>query len=97
MPGPRPHEDRQGPFIALAHARRPGALQMSFVAIAFVSLMMAALQLLAPLFFDREGWSSSAIGWAFTVGSVLSVIAILIVGRIGDRIDGAANTLEVLR
>jgi len=93
--GPRPHEDRQGPFIALAHARRPGALQMSFVAIAFVSLMMAALQLLAPLFFDREGWSSSAIGWAFTVGSVLSVIAILIVGRIGDRIDGARTLMAL--
>lgn len=87
--GPRPHEDRQGPFIALVHARRPGALQMSFVAIAFVSLMMAALQLLAPLYLDQEGWSSSAIGWAFTVGSVLSVLAIIAVGRTGGRFDGA--------
>jgi predicted MFS family arabinose efflux permease len=86
--GPQPHEDRQGPFAALIAARRPGALQMAFISITFVSLMMAALQLLAPLFYDDGGWSSSAIGWVFTAGSVLSVIAILVVGRLGPRLDG---------
>ena len=86
--GPRALQERQGPFVALVYARRPGALQMSFVAIAFVSLMMAALQLLSPLYFDDEGFSSSAIGWVFTVGSILSVLAILAVGRYGSRVDG---------
>ncbi|MBM3681335.1 MAG: MFS transporter [Actinobacteria bacterium] len=86
--GPQAHEDRQGPFVALIAARRPGALQVAFVSIAFVSLMMAALQLLAPLHYDDGGWSSSAIGWVFTAGSVLSVLAIVIVGRLGSRIDG---------
>lgn len=86
--GPQAQEDRQGPFVALVAARRPGPLQVAFVSIAFVSLMMAALQLLAPLFFDDGGWSSSTIGWVFTAGSVLSVLAIVIVGRLGSRIDG---------
>ena len=86
--GPQPREQHRGPFAALVAARRPGPLQIAFVSIAFVSLMMAALQLLAPLYFDDGGWSSSAIGWVFTVGSVLSVLAIVIVGRLGTRIDG---------
>ncbi len=93
--GPQPREQHQGPFAALVAARRPGSLQVAFVSIAFVSLMMAALQLLAPLYFDDGGWSSSAIGWVFTAGSVLSVVAIVIVGRLGTRVDGI-RTLVVM-
>ena len=49
--------------------------------------MMAALQLLAPLYLDDQGVSSAAIGWIFTAGSVLSVIAIVVVARLGSRLN----------
>jgi MFS family permease len=80
-------EERQSPFISLQRAARPGLIQLGFVAIAFVSLMMAALQLLAPLHLDAAGLSSSTIGWIFTVGSILSVLAILTVARLGRRLN----------
>lgn len=82
-----PHEDRHGPFVALRHALQPGLLQVSFISIGFISLMMASLQLLAPLFFADQGVTSAAIGWIFTSGSVLSVIAILAVARLGSRLN----------
>ena len=78
------HHEKQSPFESLKRARRPGRIQMAFVAIAFVSAMMASLQLLGPLHLDAEGMSSAWIGWVFTVGSGLSVIAILIVARLPD-------------
>lgn len=82
-----PHADRHGPFVSLRHAMKPGLLQVSFLSIGFIALMMAALQLLAPLHFSSEGISSAAIGWIFTAGSVLSVIAILTVARLGTRLN----------
>jgi MFS transporter, ACDE family, multidrug resistance protein len=82
-----PHADRHGPFVSLRHAMRPGLLQVSFLSIGFIALMMAALQLLAPLHFANEGVSSATIGWIFTAGSVLSVIAILTVARLGSRLN----------
>lgn len=81
------HHERHSPFESLKRARRPGRLQMGFVAIAFVSLMMASLQLLGPLHLDAEGLSSARIGWVFTCGSGLSVLAILIVARLGRRLN----------
>ena len=81
------HHEKQSPFESLKRARLPGRLQMSFVAIIFVSLMMASLQLLGPLHLDAEGLTSAQIGWVFTAGSVLSVLAILIVARLGRRLD----------
>ncbi len=85
--GPVAHEQQQGPFAALRAAIHPGALQMSFIAIAFISLTMGALQLLGALHLDGAGLSSANIGWVYTLGSVLSVLAILVVGRLGDRLD----------
>ena len=82
-----PHADRHGPFVSLRHALQPGLLQVSFISIGFVALMMAALQLLAPLYLDDQGVSSAAIGWIFTAGSVLSVIAIVVVARLGSRLN----------
>lgn len=81
------HHEKQSPFESLKRARRPGRIQMAFVAIAFVSAMMASLQLLGPLHLSAEGLSSARIGWIFTIGSGLSVIAILIVARLGRRLD----------
>lgn len=90
-PGGEPHvgrhHEKQSPFESLKRARRPGRLQMGFAAIAFVSLMMASLQLLGPLHLDAEGLTSARIGWVFTIGSGLSVVAILIVARLGRRLD----------
>jgi predicted MFS family arabinose efflux permease len=81
------HESAQSPFVSLRSAARPGLIQIAFVSIAFVSLMMAALQLLAPLHLDDAGISSAAIGWIFTAGSVMSVLAILTVARLGRRLN----------
>ena len=66
---------------------RPGLMQVSFLSIGFIALMMASLQLLAPLHFANEGVSSATIGWIFTAGSVLSVLAILTVARLGTRLN----------
>lgn len=78
------------PLAGLLAARTPGRIQMGFVAIGFVSLMMAALQLLAPLHLDGAGLTSAEIGWVFTIGSVLSVIALVVVARLGERLDKVA-------
>ncbi len=90
-PGGDPHAHRQhesqGPFESLRRAGKPGRIQIAFVSIAFVALMMAALQLLGPLHLDAAGLTSSAIGWIFTAGSICSVIAILIVARLGRRLN----------
>ena len=82
-----PHADRHGPFVSLRYAMRPGLMQVSFLSIGFIALMMASLQLLAPLHFANEGVSSATIGWIFTAGSVLSVLAILTVARLGTRLN----------
>ena len=84
---PVTHHERQGPFESLRRAAKPGRIQIGFVAIAFVALMMAALQMLAPLHFDAAGLSSAAIGWIFTVGSAFSVLSILVVARLGRRLN----------
>ncbi|MGI9117449.1 MAG: MFS transporter [Gaiellales bacterium] len=89
------HHERQSPFESLRRAARPGRIQIGFVAIAFVALMMAALQLLAPLHFDAAGLSSSTIGWIFTVGSAFSVLSILVVARLGRRLN-QTRTLVLL-
>jgi predicted MFS family arabinose efflux permease len=81
------HHDAHGPFESLRRARKPGRIQIGFVAIGFVALMMAALQLLGPLHMDAAGLSSSTIGWIFTVGSVFSVLSILVVARLGRRLN----------
>ncbi len=85
-----PHDGEERPLAGLLAARTPGRIQMGFVAIGFVSLMMAALQLLAPLHLDGEGLSSAEIGWVFTIGSVLSVVALIAVARLGERLDKVA-------
>lgn len=82
-----PRADRHGPFVSLRHAMRPGLLQVSFLSIGFIALMMASLQLLAPLYLASQGITSAMIGWIFTAGSVLSVIAILVVARLGTRLN----------
>lgn len=89
------HHERQRPLEALHRASRRGRLQMAYASIGFIALMMASLQLLGPLRLDEEGFSSAAIGWVFTAGSVLSVAAILVVARLGPRID-QVRTLLVL-
>ena len=87
------HHEPQRPLEALHRATHRGRLQMAYVSIGFIALMMAALQLLAPLHLDAAGLSSAGIGWVFTVGSVLSVAAILAVGRLGRRIDPVRTLL----
>ena len=89
------HDEGHGPFESLKRAAKPGRIQIGFVAIAFVALMMASLQLLAPLHFDAAGLSSATIGWIFTVGSVLSVASILVVARLGRRLN-QTRTLVIL-
>lgn len=89
------HDEGHGPFESLRRAARPGRIQIGFVAIAFVALMMAALQLLGPLHFDAEGLSSAAIGWIFTIGSAFSVASILVVARLGRRLN-QTRTLVLL-
>jgi len=79
--------DRSGPFSSLRKAVAPGLLQVSFLSIGFVALMMAAIQLVAPLHLAALGLSSSAIGWFFTVGSALSVCSLLVVARLGARLN----------
>ena len=89
------HHEAHGPFESLRRARKPGRIQIGFIAIGFVALMMAALQLLGPLHMDAAGLSSSTIGWIFTVGSVFSVVSILVVARLGRRLN-QTRTLVVL-
>ena len=89
------HHEPQRPLEALHRAAHRGPLQVAYVSIGFIALMMASLQLLAPLHLDAVGLSSAGIGWVFTVGSVLSVAAILTVGRLGRRID-PVRTLLIL-
>ena len=89
------HHEDQGPFESLRRAMKPGRIQKGFVAIGFVALMMAALQLLGPLHFDAAGLSSATIGWIFTVGSIFSVLSILTVARLGRRLN-QTRTLVVL-
>jgi MFS family permease len=81
------HEEEQSPFESLRRAARPGRRQMAYLSIAFVALMSSALQLLGPLHLDAEGLSSAAIGWVFTAGAVLAVLAIVAVARLGRRLD----------
>ena len=87
--------EKQSPFESLMRARHPGRLQMSFIAVAFVSLMMASLQLLGPLHLDAEGLSSAQIGWVFTTGSVLSVGAILTVAASQETVQAGILLLAV--
>jgi MFS family permease len=68
-------------------ALRPGLLRASFVAITWVSLAMGILHLLGPITLDGFGLTSAGIGWVFTVGSVLSVVAILTVARLSGRFE----------
>ncbi|MGI9187389.1 MAG: MFS transporter [Gaiellales bacterium] len=98
-PGGDPHAQKHhaahGPFESLRRARRPGRIQIGFIAIGFVALMMASLQLLGPLHLDAAGLSSATIGWVFTIGSVFSVLSILVVARLGRRLN-QTRTLVLL-
>ncbi len=85
-----PSAEGQGLGAVMRNARRYGRIQMSFVAIGFISLMMAALQLLGPLHLDAAGVSSAQIGWIFTIGSVLSVLALVVVAKFGARLNQIA-------
>jgi DHA1 family multidrug resistance protein-like MFS transporter len=82
-----PHRvERQSPFVALSGALRPGLLRASLIAIAFVALIQGALQLVGALRLDELGFTSSAIGWAFTAASAAALVALLTINRLGSRV-----------
>lgn len=77
---------RVGVRQAIAAAFSESLILASVVMILAVSVIGGALQVLVPLRLAAEGIERSGIGAVYSVGAMLGAVAILLTGRMGDRV-----------
>jgi len=88
--------------VALTASLQESLIWASLVMILVVAVVGAALQLLVPLHLAGAGLDRSGIGLVYSVGAVAGGVAVVVSGRVGDRIGrvplaaGACAALALL-